>query len=227
MLLRSRSLTLTLITTACALAACTGQHQDTDSPLLRSVSCDDNRVACNPVCTLDKPLDSCPKDAWPTWYKFNEQELFQLINLSRTVELTCTTNGKVTGFAASRTTLTRDPNLDQAARFHSLMMAQYHHFDHDWSTADQVPVGSAAWNSFSQRIEVSGYGKATAAENLAFGDTSAQSTFDSWMSSDAGDCENLMNADFKNIGVGFAHTTDTKSSDAYFWTVVIAAPPVK
>ncbi len=95
--------------------------------------------------------------------------------------------------------LRMDGNLRAAAREHSIDMAQRDYFSH------VTPEGK----TFQQRIQESGYGGQPVAENIAVGHTTPSSVVSGWMGS-TGHCRNIMGANARDVGVGFADN---------YWTV--------
>ncbi|MFI9566735.1 sigma-70 family RNA polymerase sigma factor [Streptomyces rishiriensis] len=87
--------------------------------------------------------------------------------------------------------LTEDPLLRKAAQGHSDDMAARGFFDH--TNPDGADPG--------KRITAAGYRWSTYGENIAMGQQTAQSVMTSWMNS-PGHRANILNCDFKNIGVG-------------------------
>ncbi|MFF6807072.1 sigma-70 family RNA polymerase sigma factor [Streptomyces sp. NPDC012616] len=87
--------------------------------------------------------------------------------------------------------LTGDPLLRKSAQGHSDDMAARDFFDH--TNPDGADPGA--------RITAAGYRWSTYGENIAKGQQSAQSVMTSWMNS-PGHRANILNCDFKNIGVG-------------------------
>ena len=125
--------------------------------------------------------------AWdPVWTGY-EDEVLRLSNARRQLGATCGT----TSYPAAAP-LTMNPSLRCAARLHSRDMSLRGYFDHT------SPEGVR----FSQRITLAGYDWRTAGENIASGYRSAQAVVDGWMQS-PGHCQNIMNASFREIGVGF------------------------
>ncbi|MGW0945673.1 sigma-70 family RNA polymerase sigma factor [Streptomyces sp. NPDC002623] len=87
--------------------------------------------------------------------------------------------------------LTGDALLRKAAQGHSDDMAARDFFDH--TNPDGADPG--------QRITAAGYRWSTYGENIAKGQQTAESVMTSWMNSE-GHRANILNCDFKNIGVG-------------------------
>lgn len=91
--------------------------------------------------------------------------------------------------------------LHEAARAHSTDMAERNYFDH------VSPEGSGP----AERATDAGY-DAWAAENIAMGYPTAEDVVAGWMNS-KGHRENILNCDFRAIGVGLA-----ESSRGNYWT---------
>ena len=87
--------------------------------------------------------------------------------------------------------LTANPKLQAAAQGQSDDMAARHFFDHT------NPDGAGP----QQRIDAVGYQWSTWGENIAQGQSTPASVMDSWMNS-PGHRANILNCDFKEIGVG-------------------------
>ncbi|WP_432280686.1 CAP domain-containing protein [Streptomyces luomodiensis] len=89
--------------------------------------------------------------------------------------------------------LTVNEKLTEAAQDHSEDMAAHGKMSHTGSDG----------SSPGDRIERAGYSWSTYGENVAYGYGSAKSVMDGWMSS-PGHKANILNCDFKEIGVGLA-----------------------
>ncbi len=85
--------------------------------------------------------------------------------------------------------------LEKAARRHANDMAAHNHFDH---------IGTDGSNS-AKRISDTGYNWSAIGENIAFGYTTASELIEGWIKS-ADHCQNIMNADFAEMGVAEADT---------------------
>lgn len=142
-----------------------------------------------PVLTIDEA--SC--------LNTTEQEFLRLINAYRTEN----------GLSALKTSKA----INKAAYAHSLDMGQRNYFDH--LTLSPVP----SWQSgptFSDRMRSMGYTyNTTRAENIAAGQSTAQQVFNAWKAS-SGHNRNMLNANFKVIGIGFVVVPDSKYT--YYWT---------
>lgn len=99
--------------------------------------------------------------------------------------------------------VTSNAKLAGAALGHSQDMASRDYFSHD------TPEGVSA----AQRLTDSGYKWSTMGENIAYGQSSAQSVMTAWMNS-SGHKANILNCAFKEIGVGLAYT----SGRTPYWT---------
>lgn len=96
--------------------------------------------------------------------------------------------------------------LTAASEWHSTDMATKNYFSHTDSTG-RDPF---------QRMTAFGYGYSTyRGENIAAGNATAQATFDQWKNS-AGHNANMLNANYKVIGIGKA--TNTTSTYKNYWT---------
>ncbi len=105
--------------------------------------------------------------------------------------------------------LTVDSRLATAARGHSQDMATRGFFDHT------NPDGVTA----AQRVKNAGYNWSYVGENIAAGQRTAADVMDSWMKSQ-GHRDNILNCNYKNIGVGVAHG----GSYGIYWTQDFGRP---
>ena len=102
------------------------------------------------------------------------------------------------------TPLRIDPRLVTAARRHSVDMAHRHYFNH------LTPTGTTPWT----RIARTGYPATTLlGENIAAGQTTADSVVKAWMASPSHRA-NILNCKFRAIGVGLASGGDYHT----YWT---------
>ncbi|KGJ93670.1 CAP domain-containing protein [Colwellia psychrerythraea] len=107
--------------------------------------------------------------------------------------------------------LTWNTLLTLAAQEHSNNMANYDFFSH--TGLDDSTV--------STRVTTQGYTWSSVAENIAGGQTSAQSVVDAWMSSD-GHCKNIMSDNTTEMGLACSANSDATYN--YYWTQVFAKP---
>lgn len=101
--------------------------------------------------------------------------------------------------------LTMEPALQKAARGHSQDMATRNYFDHT------SPEGTGP----SERMKGAGFFGGYSGENIAAGNSTPDGTMSQWMGS-PGHCSNIMDKDFKYLGVG----TFTNPAAKYksYWT---------
>lgn len=124
---------------------------------------------------------------WDPAYAALEAEIVVIVNRYRAEGANC--GGQQMPPAGP---LTMDPNLQCAARVHTMDMAERDFFDHD------NPDG----NGPDDRMEAAGYDGRGWGENIAAGNSTAEETMEQWMNS-PGHCRNIMNDDFTLIGVGY------------------------
>ena len=130
-----------------------------------------------------------------------ELEVFNLVNNVRSKGAIC---GGIVKPAVLR--LTWNQSLANAARGHSIDMANKNYFSHT----------SLDGRTFVDRVRAAGYYPyRTLCENIAAGYNTASAVMNGWMSS-TGHCNNIMNPSFKEIGVGYAF--NSLSTYDYYWT---------
>jgi uncharacterized protein YkwD len=135
----------------------------------------------------------------PAWVAF-EDEVLRLSNLQRQAGAVCGTTSY-----PPVPPLSADPALRCAARLHAKDLQERDYFSH--STPDGV--------TFDQRITQAGYRWRTLGENIAAGYRTPQAVVLGWIQS-PGHCQNIMNATFTQLGVGFY--------DDYRWTQDFGKP---
>jgi len=123
----------------------------------------------------------------------NKQKLLDLVNSARKKGCNCGS----TYYQATEPIIWNDL-LEKAAVNHSKDMDKNNYFSHT----------SQDGTSFSERITAAGYNWTTCAENIAQGYTTEEAVIKGWLES-VGHCKNIMNPDYKEMGVG-------KSGD--YWT---------
>jgi uncharacterized protein YkwD len=136
-----------------------------------------------------------------------QAELLRLVNERRAAGASCGSRGS---FAATAP-LNWNAALTTAAYGHSRDMADNNYFSHT----------SQDGRSFSQRITAAGYTWSRAGENIAAGVTSAQSVINGWMSSE-GHCANLMNPNFRDMGLACARNPSSRYG--WYWTQTLGTP---
>jgi hypothetical protein len=103
--------------------------------------------------------------------------------------------------------------LNRAAQKHTENMILLNYFDHtgkDGSTP-------------STRVKAEGLSVSSVGENIAAGQTTAESAFDSWWNS-SGHRTNMENCNYTHVGIGYASKTSINASASYsdYWTNVFA-----
>lgn len=91
--------------------------------------------------------------------------------------------------------LTWNNKLEQSANNHAVDMYKNNYFQHN----------SRNGTNYSQRIEAAGYNWKFSGENIAEGQENANDVFLDWFKSTS-HCQNMMNKDFKNIGIANCKT---------------------
>jgi uncharacterized protein YkwD len=134
-------------------------------------------------------------------------EVLQRVNARRASGTVCGARGAFPNAVA----LQWDDKLTAASAAHSQDMATANYFAH--SSQDGRTPGD--------RITAAGYDWATYGENIAAGYPSVQAVVDAWFASD-GHCANLMNGDFRDIGVACVASAGT-SRYANYWTMELGA----
>ncbi len=130
-----------------------------------------------------------------------ELQVFNLVNSKRAAGAIC--GGKQMPIVPP---LTLNPQLTNASRNHSLDMAVKNYFSHV----------SLDGRTFVNRIVSAGYTSyRTLGENIAAGYTTASAVMNGWMTS-PGHCTNIMNPNYKDIGIGYAF--DSSSTYDHYWT---------
>lgn len=99
--------------------------------------------------------------------------------------------------------LKRASDLDALARTHSQDMINRHFFDHN------NPSGQSPFD----RMRAAGISYRAAAENIAYGQRSAEAVMNAWMNS-SGHRKNILNATYTEIGIGAVKN----SGGTIYWT---------
>ena len=130
-----------------------------------------------------------------------EQQVLTLVNQRRANWATCGSQSYPPVPA-----LTWNQSLGNAARGHSVDMADKNYFSHT----------SKDGRTFVQRIVAAGYSPYRAlGENIAAGYNTPSAVINGWMAS-PGHCVNIMSANFKETGVGYAY--NSLSTYKHYWT---------
>lgn len=145
-------------------------------------------------------------DDWPMAYQDFEWRVLELTNQRRAAGATCASD--VFGPAGP---LEMDTVIRIAARNHSLDMGEQAYFEHD----------SLDGRTFADRMTMVGFmGASPWGENIAAGQSSPEDVVEGWMNS-PGHCRNIMNPDYRTIGIGYAHVDG--SPYGHYWTQDFAA----
>lgn len=129
-----------------------------------------------------------------------ELRVLTLVNQARSVARSCGS----TAYPAT-TALAADAALVAAARAHSQDMQAKDYFSH--TSLD----GRTPW----ERMTAAGYSYRTAGENIAAGQPTPEAVMAAWLAS-PGHCANIMNASFRDLGVGVA--SGSSSTYGIYWT---------
>ena len=129
------------------------------------------------------------------------------VNQRRAAGATCGDRGSFPAVGA----LAWNDALASAGLVHSDDMVAANFFSH---------TGSNGSNA-GQRITAAGYAWRTWGENIAAGQPSVESVVAAWMDS-PGHCANLMNANFRDIGVACVAGSSGNTYHSY-WTQVLGA----
>jgi len=130
-------------------------------------------------------IESVPSEVGPSEFR-----VIQLVNQERMIE--------------GLRPLHYNGRLYDSARNHSRDMAMANYYSHD----------SRNGRKFFERIFASGYPVSKCGENIAQGFSSPEEVFEGWMSSQDHRV-NIMNAEFTEIGVGYASDDSTRR---IYWT---------
>lgn len=119
---------------------------------------------------------------------------------------------RTAGSFAPTTALTWNARLQQAATGHSQDMVKNNFFSHT----------SYDGRTFVTRINNVGYNWSSIGENIAAGQPTVIAVVDGWMASD-GHCKNIMNPNFKEVGVACVPGTAANTYKKY-WTMDLGKP---
>jgi uncharacterized protein YkwD len=153
--------------------------------------------------------------SYETAEKTTQNEILNAINEVRAVARDCQDGN---GLISPAPALTWNNDLYASAYEHSYDLAQSNTFSHYGSGTSSDITGSNNDNRsyFNERIKANGYvGYRTIGENISGGYESIQEAVLAWLASPT-HCTNLMNSNFKEIGVAVA--TNTSSDYGIYWT---------
>ncbi|CAA6798685.1 MAG: Unknown protein [uncultured Sulfurovum sp.] len=170
-------------------------------------------IACGG--SADTAVTSATDTSYEVAEKTTQDEILNAINDARAVARDCQDGN---GLVSAAPALTWNHELYASAYEHSYDLAKSDTFSHYGSGTQTDITGSNNNNTsyFNDRIKANGYvGYKTIGENIAGGQETIQEAVSAWIASPA-HCTNLMNADFKEIGV--AVVTDSSSKYGIYWT---------
>lgn len=146
--------------------------------------------------------EDCPgaANASAQWQAL-EEEVLEKVNEVRAKGAKCGSKGSFDPAPPLKV----NAKLRCAARLHSLDMVKRKFFDH------KNPDGESPM----QRMKEVGYNGRYAGENIAAGQSTAESVMAGWMKSD-GHCANIMNSRYRELGVGYVQSASTKYN--HYWT---------
>jgi uncharacterized protein YkwD len=157
-------------------------------------------VALCLACALAASLfaSGCARE-WPDAQREAETAMLGLVNAARAEGRACPS-----GERPATGALSWDEALTWAAREHGLDMGRRAYFDH------LTPEGGTP----GERMDREGYVGFGAAENISAGVSDAEDTFEGWMASE-GHCQNIMDGELDDIGVGYAIVEDSEWT--HYW----------
>lgn len=158
----------------------------------------DSSGTSQPINT-EQPFSLCASNMTPT-------EIVARINAVRSQGRNCGT----TAYAAT-TPLSWNSKLANAAGNHSTDMANNNYFDHTGLNGSTPAT----------RANAAGYNYTYVGENIAAGYADFDSVINGWLGS-SGHCANLMNPNYKEIGMACAKNTG--STYGLYWTQVFGSP---
>jgi uncharacterized protein YkwD len=161
------------------------------------------------------PRTSASEGSYEIAQKTTQSEILKAINEARSVARDCHDGN---GLVSAAPALTWNEDLYAAAYEHSYDLAQSNTFSHYGSgtASDITGSNNNKASYFNERIRANGYvGYRTIGENIAGGQATIQEAINAWLASPA-HCTNLMNPNFKEIGV--AVVTNSDSDYGIYWT---------
>lgn len=161
------------------------------------------------------PTTSAKDTSYETAQKTTQNEILKAINKARSVARDCHDGN---GLVSAAPALTWNTELYAAAYEHSYDLAQSNTFSHYGSGTNSDIIGNNNHNKsyFNERIKAHGYVEyRTIGENIAGGQASIEEAVNAWLASPA-HCTNMMNANFKEIGVAVVVNPD--SDYGIYWT---------
>jgi len=169
-------------------------------------------IACGDTSA---PRTTASETSYAVAQKTTQSEILKAINEARSVARDCHDGN---GLVSAAPALTWNEDLYASAYEHSYDLAESNTFSHYGSGTDSDITGSNNNKAsyFNERIRANGYvGYRTIGENIAGGQATIQEAVTAWLASPA-HCTNMMNPDFKEIGV--AVVTNSDSEYGIYWT---------
>lgn len=133
-----------------------------------------------------------------------EWDFLERLNSLRAEGMTCP-NGEV--FEPNPVPLEWDCRLFDAAKGHSQDMADNSYFSH-YNNESENPT---------DRYRAAGGQTAGVWENIAGGNSQGSMTFDQWVVSESGHCNNMMHPDRKSVAVGYGKNLEDRY--VHYWTM--------
>jgi uncharacterized protein YkwD len=201
-------LSFVVVAAMSTLVGCTGEVVDEPfEDIDESLSVDLETEALIDPAEQDAIAGWCDfQNTWNSSWTTLENSVLTLVNQRRAAGATCGGVAKPPVPA-----LTSNAKLRCAARFHSRDMANKNFFSHTGSNG----------STFVNRIDNAGYVWTAAGENIAAGQTTAANVVNGWMAS-TGHCNNIMNGNFKNLGVGYSY--NAAATYDHYWTQDFGKP---
>ena len=171
----------------------THTDQETNSTVQSGEYYTENNIDSEANWEPQQPANGCTSlhEDWPSEWGEVEFQVLEMVNQHRLEGYTCGSRG----YFAATSLLVMNECLQQAARLHAEDMALEDYFSHE----------SLDGRFFADRISETGYGEILyGGENIAANYKTAQKVVEGWLNSDS-HCENIMNANFHEIGIGYYH----------------------
>lgn len=125
-------------------------------------------------------------------------------NLDNTAMLKLVNNTRTAGCTCGTTAMPPVGSL----KWNDVLAASALSHSKDMNATGKLDHNSSDGTSFSARITAAGYNWQAVGENIAWGQTTEQQVFNSWINSE-GHCKNIMNGAFKDFGA---------AKDGVYWT---------
>ncbi len=172
-------------------------------------SCRSGDGCCPAGCTSAADDDCGPSCASGTtwgadWIAYEDEAVVEM-NQYRAAGATCVTHGQRTVYRPAGP-LAMDDAARQAARCHSVDMAENDFFDHTGSDG----------RDFSERMHDAGYDAFARSENIAAGYPTPADVVLAWMESETGHCDAIMDPDANEVGIGYYNLPGSDYGE--YWT---------